>query len=66
MHWTQIGNFPHEVEGEGKILFLDLCINHVNDKLSSTWYCKPTDTGLIMKYHACINISVIKNPLWKV
>lgn len=23
-----------------------------NGKLSSTWYCKPTDTGLIMNYHA--------------
>ena len=21
-------------------------------KLSSTWYCKPTDTGLIMNFHA--------------
>ena len=40
MHCTQIWNF------------LGLCINHVNDKLSSTRYCKPTDTGLIMNYHA--------------
>ena len=28
--------FTLEVEAEGKIPFLDLCINHVNDKLSST------------------------------
>ena len=43
--------FTLEVEVEGKIPFLDLHINHVNDKLSSTWYFKPTDTGLIMHYH---------------
>ena len=23
-----------------------------SDKLSSTWYCKPTDTGLIMNFYA--------------
>ena len=33
------------------IHFLDLCINHVNDKLNFPWYCKPTDTGLLMNYH---------------
>ena len=44
--------FTLEVEAEGKIPFLDLCINQTNNKLSSTWYCKPTDTGLIMNYHA--------------
>ena len=44
--------FTLEVEAEGKLPFLDLCINHVNDKLSSIWYCKPTDTGLIMNFHA--------------
>ena len=38
---------------KGKYI-LDLYINHVNDKLSSTWYCKPTDTGLIMNYHALV------------
>ena len=42
----------NEVEAEGKIPILDLRINHVNDKLSSTRYCKLTDTGLIMNYHA--------------
>ena len=43
--------FSLDVKSEGKIPFLDLCINHVNDKLSSTWCCKPTDTGMIMNYH---------------
>ena len=28
--------FTLEVEAEGEIPFLDLCIKHVNDKLSST------------------------------
>ena len=32
----------NEVEVKGKIPFIDLCIYHVNDKISSTWYCKPT------------------------
>ena len=57
--------FTLEVKAEGEIPFLDLCINHVNDKLSSTWYCKPTDTGLIMNYHAlarkCYKRSVIES-----
>ena len=50
--------FTLEVEAEGKIPFPDLCINpdlyinHANDKLSSTWYCKPNDTEIIMNYHA--------------
>ena len=44
--------FTLEVEAEGKLPFLDLCINHVNDKLSSIWYCKLTDTGLIMNFDA--------------
>ena len=44
--------FTLEVEAEGKLSFLDLCINHVNDKLSSIRYCKPTDTGLIINFHA--------------
>ena len=57
--------FSLEVETEGKIPFLDLCINQTNNKLSSTWYCKPTDTGLIMNYHAsapnCYKNSVLKS-----
>ena len=56
--------FTLEVEAEGKIPFLDLCVNHFNGKLSSIWYCKPTDTGLIMNYYAlapkCYKISVVE------
>ena len=46
--------FTLEVEAEGKIPFLDQCINHVNHKLSSFWYCTRTDTGLIMNSHALV------------
>ena len=42
--------FTLEIEAEGKIPFPDLCINHVNDKLCSTWYFKSTDTEMIMNY----------------
>ena len=52
--------FTSEVEQQqsqvpqSRIPFLDMCIMHDNmtGQLSSTWYNKPTDTGLIMNYHA--------------
>ena len=50
--------FTLELEAEGKITFpdlcinADLCINHVNGKLSSAWYFKPNDTEIFMNYHA--------------
>ena len=44
--------FTIETEKDGRIPFLDLCIIHSDKKLSSTWYCKPTDTGLILNFHA--------------
>ena len=31
---------------------LDLCIEHNNNNLSSTWYCEPTDTELVLTFHA--------------
>ena len=40
--------FTIEREENGSIPFLDLKIIHNNGQLSSTWYNKPTDTGLIM------------------
>ena len=38
----------------GELPFLDMRVmhDHTNGKLSSTWYNKPTDTGLILNYHA--------------
>ena len=44
--------FTIEREENGSIPFLDMRIIHSNGPLSSTWYNKPIDTGLIMNYHA--------------
>ena len=44
--------FTIELEVNGRIAFLDMEISHINNRLSSSWYLKPTDTGLIMNYHA--------------
>ena len=37
---------------EGRIPFLDMLIMNDQGRLSSGWYNKPTDTGLILNYHA--------------
>ena len=44
--------FTHEEENENCIAFLDMKITKSNGTLSSTWYSKPTDTGLTMNFHA--------------
>ena len=44
--------FTCEREVDGKLPFLDMMIINTNGRLSSTWYNKPTDTGLIMNFHA--------------
>ena len=44
--------FTIEMEKDGHLPFLDMVIIRSNGKLSSKWYCKPTDTGLIMNFHA--------------
>ena len=44
--------FTVEVEKEGQIPFLDMLLIRTDSKVESTWYCKPTDTGLIMNFHA--------------
>ena len=45
--------FTQEEESEGAIPFLDMNIKHNEDgTLALTWYCKPSDTGLIMNFHA--------------
>ena len=41
----------HKREIEGKISFLDMLVMNIEGKLTSTWYNKPTDTGLIMNFH---------------
>ena len=42
--------FTVETETDGA--FLDMKLIHINNSLSSTWYTKSTDTGLLMNYHA--------------
>ena len=44
--------FTIECENEGSIPFLDMRIMNIMGNLSSTWYSKPSDTGLIMNYHS--------------
>ena len=44
--------FTLEVEQNGKLPFLNICIEHHESMLSSNWYCKPTDTGLTLNFHA--------------
>ena len=44
--------FTLEVEQNGKLPFLDICIEHHESSLPSTWYCKPIDTGLILNFHS--------------
>ena len=44
--------FTIEREHNNTIPFLDLKIINNQGQLHSTWYYKPTDTGLIMNYHA--------------
>ena len=44
--------FTIEREVDGQIAFLDMKISNLQGMLSSTWYNKPTDKGLIMNYHA--------------
>ena len=44
--------FTIEREINGRLPFLDMEICHVGNRLTSTWYVKPTDTGLIMNFHS--------------
>ena len=44
--------FTHELEQDGKIPFLDMWIINKGGKLSSKWYRKPTDTGLVLNFHS--------------
>ena len=43
--------FIIERESESQLLFLDMEILNVQRQLSSTWYNKSTNTGLIMNFH---------------
>ena len=45
-------SFTKESEKNNQLVMLDLCVSNINGSLSSTWYTKPTDTGLVMNFHA--------------
>ena len=55
---TEINNlhpnlsFTIEREKEGTLPFLDMQLIHKGHQIASTWYSKPTDTGLILNFHA--------------
>ena len=44
--------FTIEREKDGEIPFLDMLLMRKGKHVESTWYCKPTDTGLVMNFHA--------------
>ena len=50
-NWKK-STFTIEKENDGKLPFLDMQLMNQAGVLSSTWYSKPTDTGLILNYHS--------------
>ena len=44
--------FTVEMEEDSQIPFLDMLLIRNDKQVESTWYCKPTDTGLLMNFHA--------------
>ena len=53
--------FTMEKENDNSIPFFDMKIIHKDNKLSSTWYTKPTDTGLTMNFHAVAPVQYKKS-----
>ena len=45
-------SFTIEKENEDTLPFLAMQLIHKDSQVSSTWYSKPTDTGLILNFHA--------------
>ena len=41
-----------EREVDGSLPFLDMQLIHDDKSITSKWYSKPTDTGLILNYHS--------------
>ena len=53
--------FTIERETNDSIPFLDMKILRMNGQLSSTWYTKPTDTGLTMNFHSMAPVNYKKS-----
>ena len=45
--------FTIEKEVEQSIPFLDMRVTRHGKSLSTSWYSKPTDTGLMLSFHSC-------------
>ena len=52
--WNKNLSFTHEIENAtGKISFLDITIMRgVDNKIETTWYTKPTSTGVTLNFNA--------------
>ena len=44
--------FTSEREKDNKLAFSDMEVLHTKGVLTTKWYRKPTDTGLMMNYHS--------------
>ena len=49
-----LAKYSFQALKEGQLPFLDMKVICNNCRLSSTLYCKPTDTGLIINFHALV------------
>ena len=47
-------SFTSELEKDGKLPFFDIEISRSNGKFSTSFYCKPTFTGLFTHFHSFI------------
>ena len=45
--------FTVEHETNTEVFFLDLVVTRNQNKLSTSWYVKPSDTGVNLSYYAC-------------
>ena len=55
--------FTAEETQDGVIPFLDMEIRVSGDRLESTWYTKPTDTGTCLSFHACAPMRYKRNTI---
>ena len=53
--------FTIEEETEEKIPFLDMLLERTDNRITTSWYSKPTDTGLMMSFRACAPTRYKKN-----
>lgn len=62
--------FTIEMESEGKLPFLDLCLFRMETgKIKTSWYFKPSASGRILNFNSqhpmTYKTSIIKNMIWK-